>query len=58
MRIGGMGYAVGPPKIALGKFTATSTISSKKQSYEGLTVHSATNNGILYEARTYQTKTY
>lgn len=62
LRMNGLGYIVGPKKVAVSKFTATSTVSttnpSGTQSFEGLTVHSATNSGILYEAKTYDSKNY
>lgn len=62
LRISGMGYITGPKKIALGKFTATSTIAttnpSSLQSFEALTIHTATNSGVLYEARTADSGSY
>lgn len=62
LRISGMGYITGPKKIAIGKLTATSEVStsnpSGSQSFEGLTIHTATNSGVLYEARTHASGSY
>lgn len=62
LRISGMGYITGSKKIAVGKLTATSEVStsnpSGSQSFEGLTLHTATDSGILYEAKTYKTGSY
>jgi hypothetical protein len=62
LRISGMGYITGPKKTAIGKFTSTSQISttnpSGKQTFEGLTVHTATDSGVLYQSRTYASGTY
>lgn len=62
LRISGMGYITGPKKTAVGKLTATSVVStsnpSGSQSFEALTIHTATNSGVLYEARTYDSGSY
>ena len=62
LRISGMSYITGPKKIALGKLTATSEVSTKdssgNQAYEGLTLHTATDSGVLYESETYDSNIY
>lgn len=62
LRMSGMSYITGPKKIALGKFTATSEVSTNdpkgNQGYEGLTIHTATNSGVLYESKTYDSNIY
>lgn len=57
------GYtASGSKKTAVGKFTATSELSltraKTKYVYTGLTIHTATNTGILYDSRTLKSGTY
>ncbi len=57
-------YAQGPTKTAIGKLTATSTATLNRYpvvgpvNYEGLTVHSATRSGFLYEKRSAMTGSY
>ncbi|ANB56185.1 hypothetical protein GFC29_2383 [Anoxybacillus sp. B7M1] len=62
LRISGMSYITGSKGTAIGKLTATSQVStsnpSGSQSFEGLTIHTATDSGILYEARTYDSGSY
>ena len=49
-------------KIAIGKLTATSEAALGRNSssnvYTGLTIHTATNSGVLYEARTTKSNAY
>ncbi|MBO0994149.1 hypothetical protein [Bacillus sp. SD088] len=47
----------GPKKTAIGKFTATSEASVNLAGggvspYQGVTIHTATDSGVLYESRT------
>jgi hypothetical protein len=62
LRLSGMGYITGPKETAIAKFTATSVVSTNNpsgtQTFEGLTIHTATDSGVLYEARTYDSKSY
>ncbi|MET1180643.1 hypothetical protein ABG775_22180 [Peribacillus simplex] len=52
----------GSKKIAIGKLTATSEAALGRNSssnvYTGLTIHTATNSGVLYEARTTKSNAY
>jgi len=62
LRMSGMGIITGSKGVALGKFTATSEVSTTNpsglQSWEGLTIHTATDSGTLYESKTYDYGSY
>lgn len=62
IRLSGMGYITGPKKTATLKLTATSTAaatnSSGTQSFEGLTVHGASDGIGVFTARTYASGSY
>ncbi|MDT0150338.1 MULTISPECIES: hypothetical protein [Priestia] len=52
----------GSKKIAVGKLTATSETSigrnSKSNVYTGLTIHTATDSGVLYDSKTTKSNAY
>ncbi|MFC0562358.1 hypothetical protein [Halalkalibacter alkalisediminis] len=62
LRNSSQGYGgTGPKKTAIGKLTATSeyTMSVVRGNvFTGLTVHTATNSGVLYESGTSQSNVY